>query len=129
MVSSIMCLTLMVFHEAGNQPVKGKMATLEVVQNRVNSSKYPNSHCSVIRQKNQFSWVNSSNRSLNKIPDKVKTSPAYKKQWEESQEVVKKFLKSPTNYTNGAHFFNSNSLGVRYKTNVTPVRIGGHTFY
>ena len=119
----------MVFHEAGNQPVKGKMATLEVVQNRVNSSKYPNSHCAVIRQKNQFSWVNSSNRALNKIPDKVKTSPAYKKQWEESQEAVKKFLKSPTNYTKGAHFFNTNGLVVRYKTNVKPVRIGGHTFY
>lgn len=129
MLSSLMCLSLMVYHEAGNQPLKGKMATLEVVQNRVDSKKYPNSHCEVIKQPNQFSWVNSSNRGLNKVPAKAKRNKAERESWEKSQEAVKKFLNKRTNYTKGAKYFNTLRLGVRYKTDVAPVRIGNHVFY
>lgn len=119
----------MVFHEAGNQSLKGKMATIEVVQNRVKSSQYKDSACSVIKQPAQFSWVNSSNRALNKIPNKAKASKGAMKQWEDSQAAVKKYLSSPTNYTKGAKYFNTLKLGVRYKTTVKPVRIGNHVFY
>ena len=119
----------MVYHEAGNQPLKGKLATLEVVQNRVDSKQFPNSHCEVIKQPNQFSWVNSSNRALNKVPSKVKKNKAEQKSWEESEKAVKEFLKRKTNYTKGAKYFNTLRLGVRYKTKVAPTKIGNHVFY
>lgn len=124
-----MCLALMVFHEAGNQSTKGKLATLEVVQNRIDSGKYPKTPCGVIKQKSQFSWVNSSNRALNKVPSGVSRNKLVKKQWEDSQAAAKQFLSSRTNYTKGATYFNTLRLGVRYKTNVTSTRIGNHVFY
>jgi spore germination cell wall hydrolase CwlJ-like protein len=124
-----MCLALVAFHEAGNQSMKGKMATIEVVQNRVNSSQYKDGHCAVVKQPSQFSWVNSSNRALNKVPQKVNLSAGYKKQWEDSKKAARTFIASPTNYTKGAKYFNTLKLGVRYKTKVSPVTIGNHIFY
>jgi N-acetylmuramoyl-L-alanine amidase len=124
-----MCLALMVFHEAGNQSTKGKMATIEVVQNRVKAKRYKDTPCGVIKEPRQFSWVNSSNRALNKAPSSVHKNSLVMRQWKESQAAVKQYMSSPTNYTKGSEYFNTLRLGVRYKTDVSPTKIGNHIFY
>ena len=44
------CLALNMYFEAGNQPVAGKIAVAQVVQNRVLNQNYPNNICDVVYQ-------------------------------------------------------------------------------
>ena len=47
-------LARVITHESGNQPLEGKMAVGNVILNRVNNSRFPNTVSEVIYQKNQF---------------------------------------------------------------------------
>ena len=44
------CLAKNIYFEAGNQPVAGKIAVAQVVQNRVINKNYPNNICDVVYQ-------------------------------------------------------------------------------
>jgi N-acetylmuramoyl-L-alanine amidase len=44
------CLALNIYHEARNQPFKGKLAVAQVTINRVNDTRFPNSVCGVVMQ-------------------------------------------------------------------------------
>lgn len=128
----LMCLSLLVWHEARGENYKGKMSVMEVAYNRSKHEDYPNNICNVIRQPRQFSWVNKSNISLNKPPSLVYKNVQAAKSWEESKRVAAQFMKNKTNYTNNALFFNTRSLGVRYKITTTtgkPMACGNHIFY
>lgn len=118
---SILCLSIAIFQEARGEPEKGQYMVAEVVHNRTKHPNYPNDYCSVIKQKNQFSFYKNSN-SLK--------PPRYEMEaWEKSVAVARSFSKNKTNYTKGAVYFNTRNLGVRYKTNVKPCVVGKHIFY
>lgn len=55
------CMALNIYREAGNQSWDGKIAVAQVVLNRVENRRWPNTPCEVIYQRNsracQFSWV------------------------------------------------------------------------
>lgn len=128
MSASLMCLALAIFHESGNQSVKGKQSVAEVVINRVRSEKYPDTVCGVIKQNNQFSWYNK-NVSLSNPPRIIYKNTQSMQQWETSKEIARQQLIQKTNNVKGSLFFNTTRLGVRYKTNELPRKIGGHVFY
>ena len=48
----VICLAKNIYFEAGNQPVAGKVAVAQVVQNRVTHQDYPDDICSVVYQAN-----------------------------------------------------------------------------
>jgi spore germination cell wall hydrolase CwlJ-like protein len=50
------CLAKCVYFEARNQSDKGKLAIIDVILSRVNDSRFPDSICDVVHEKNQFSW-------------------------------------------------------------------------
>jgi len=59
--AALMCLALNVYFEARNDNMVGQYAVAQVVMNRVQSSKFPNDVCSVVKQSRndgtcQFSW-------------------------------------------------------------------------
>lgn len=59
--AALMCLALNVYFEARNDSMAGQYAVAQVVMNRVQSSKFPNDVCSVVKQSRkdgtcQFSW-------------------------------------------------------------------------
>lgn len=115
------CLALASFMEARGEPVKAQYAVMEVIHNRHSSDKFPNGYCNVIKQPNQFSWYKG-NGSM-KVPNKDFSA------WNQSLEIANNFQQNKTNYVGKALYFNHNRLGVRYKTNVKPCKIGNHTFY
>lgn len=104
----LLLLSLVVFHEERGQPEKCKYAALEVVHNRTNHPSFPTTIQAVIKQPRQFSWTK--NLSNLKKPNYELDS------WNESVRVAKDFLSNKTNYTRGAIYFNTRSMGVRYKT-------------
>ena len=59
--AALMCLALNVYFEARNDTMVGQYAVAQVVMNRVQSNKFPNDVCSVVKQSRkdgtcQFSW-------------------------------------------------------------------------
>lgn len=55
--ASTLCLSSVIHHEAGGEGYEGKVAVASVVMNRVESPRFPNNVCAVVKQPKQFSWV------------------------------------------------------------------------
>jgi len=55
-ISALDCLTEAIYFEARGEPWNGQLAVANVVLNRVNHPKFPQSICDVIQQKHQFSY-------------------------------------------------------------------------
>lgn len=108
------CMATNIYHEAGNQSEKGKIAVANVVMNRIKSQKYPDSPCDVIYQRSkrgcQFSWVCSRK--------KVKDYSLYEKCLKIAKIV---YFGNTEDVTNGAIYFS------RSKSN-RGLRIGDHVF-
>lgn len=51
------CLAIAIYYEARNQPLEGQHAVAEVILNRVESKRYPNTVCDVVWQPKQFSFT------------------------------------------------------------------------
>ena len=56
MNSVILCLALNMYHEARGEDIDGMVAVAEVTLNRVESDRYPDDVCEVVKQPYQFSW-------------------------------------------------------------------------
>ena len=66
--TALMCLAMNVYHEARSEPVAGQIAVAQVVINRVNDKRFPNTVCEVVKEGStdsngipkkhlcQFSW-------------------------------------------------------------------------
>ena len=47
---ALMCMALNIYHEARNQSMVGQVAVAEVVMNRVEDSRFPDTICEVVKQ-------------------------------------------------------------------------------
>lgn len=120
--SDLRYLTAIIYCESGNQSYKGKVAVANVVLNRVNSSKYPNTIKKVIYQKWQFTPArsgslakalklydkNSSKLSQSKKAAKAALNGKYvlKKKYLSFTGYTKKLARKHTNHQKiGAHIF------------------------
>jgi spore germination cell wall hydrolase CwlJ-like protein len=90
---SLKCLADTIYFEARGEPKKGQELVAKVVLNRVESSKFPNTVCGVVKQKNQFSWVNKS--------PKIKNKTSY----ESAKKLARHVAKYHQAKSNGALYF------------------------
>ncbi len=51
------CLAIGIYYEAKGEPLHGQLAVAEVILNRSESGRFPNTACSVLKQRGQFSFV------------------------------------------------------------------------
>lgn len=123
-----LCLAIAIWYESNGESRKGQESVAEVILNRVSSDHFPNTICGVIKQKGQFSFYNK-NVSLSNPPRIIYKNTQSMQQWETSKEIARQQLIQKTNHVKGSLFFNTTRLGVRYKTNELPRKIGGHVFY
>ena len=56
-MTPLFCLAMAVFFEARDQPLAGQQAVAEVVMNRVESTRFPDTVCEVVFQHKQFSFT------------------------------------------------------------------------
>lgn len=61
--ADLICLAKIVRHEAANQSMTGQLAVAQLVMNRVNSPRFPNTICEVAHQRGQFFNTNAYNPS------------------------------------------------------------------
>lgn len=111
------CVARNVYYEARNQPIEGQVAVAKVTLNRAEDERWPSSACSVIAQKNQFSWYNK------KVPTPKGDA------WQTARIIAITVYVLP-DPTDGATYFHANyvqpSWAARKKVKAV---IGDHIFY
>lgn len=126
----LVCLALNVYHEARGEPVAGQYAVAEVTMNRVASSRYPDTVCEVVYQKNWdyirrryvagFSWT-----EFDSIA-KPQTE-TWQQAWDVAETVYYK-RQAPT--LQGVLFYHARRIRPSWARGRKPVaRIGRHVFY
>ena len=94
--SDIECIAKVVHHEAGNQPLAGKLAVAQVIVNRAESGHFPDSVCAVANQPGQFFPLASYNPA--------RDTPM----WRAAVDAARSALNGKAgNITRGALFFHS----------------------
>ena len=121
------CLTEALYFEARGESIKGQFAVAAVIQNRRDSSRFPDSVCGVISQgaskRNacQFSYKCDGNAEV------FNEKKAYERSAKIAKIVVDGF---PRNLTNGATFYHTNYVNPRWsKSFDKTATIGVHYFY
>ena len=118
------CLAQNIYHEAGSEPYKGKLAVALVTLNRVQDPRYPKDICSVVRQKInstcQFTWYC-------QVVRKNYTSDEYFESKEAALYVYANYEKM-VDITKGALYYHADYVNPRWKLDRTVV-IGRHIFY
>ena len=71
-LESIECMALNIYHESRNQTLGGRLAVGYVTLNRVNSKKYPNTVCGVVKQARYNKWFLAKHNK--KVPQRNKCS-------------------------------------------------------
>ena len=138
--TAFICLALNTYHEAKNQSLVGQIATAQVVMNRVEDNRFPNTICEVVKQgptrpswedpkkeypikhRCQFSWY------CDGKPD----IPKNEKAWQKAQDVA--FLviydKIKLDVTEGATHYHATYVKPSWaKTKTRTTRIESHIFY
>lgn len=121
------CLANALYFEARGEEANGQRAVAEVIMNRVNSKRYPNSICSVVRQGNgtkhscQFSFY------CDGLPERIHESRAYDEAW----RLAVQFLSdSDKQLTKGATHFHSVDVNPHWASKFEETaRIGRHVFF
>jgi spore germination cell wall hydrolase CwlJ-like protein len=115
----INCLAQNIYHEARGEPVSGQLAVAYVTLNRKQDTRFPDTICSVVYQRNQFSWT--------KHNPSVKEPEA----WSRAQELAERALALHAlgeDSTSGAVYFDGRKAKQSYHSRRTVV-IGKHSFY
>ena len=138
--TAFICLALNTYHEAKNQSLIGQIATAQVVMNRVEDKRFPNTVCEVVKQgptrpswedpkkeypirhRCQFSWYCDGKADI----------PKNEKAWQKAQDVA--FLviydKIKLDVTEGATHYHATYVRPSWaKTKKRTTRIEKHIFY
>jgi spore germination cell wall hydrolase CwlJ-like protein len=83
------CLAKNIFFEARNTDVLEMIRIASVVQNRINSGKYPTTPCQVIQQRKQFSWTSSPKNNIQRIVKLIKKDKKELAAWLLAKDVAK----------------------------------------
>ena len=113
------CLAQNIYHESRGEISKGQLAVAFVTLNRVSSEQFPDSVCSVVYQRGQFTWSNKKK--------KIREQEA----WERSKEMASiaiALYEAGEDNTKGALYFDGGSKLQPYHKHKT-VKIGKHSFY
>lgn len=104
-------LSRVITHESGNQPLEGKMAVGNVILNRVNSPKFPNTVGEVIASPNQFPGATNATPNAESI-------------------LAARLVLEGANVVPGAYYFNGAGKSCWASRNKSLIAtIGGHSFY
>lgn len=111
------CMTKVILYEAGAESRAGQVAVAQVVMNRVESPRFPDTICGVIYQRGQFSSI----RSFN---------PPRNARWNRAMALARDVLDGHEAVVGEALYFHATRVRpafVRSRTRVAT--IGNHVFY
>jgi len=114
------CLAVAIYFEARGEKFNHQVKVGEVIMNRVDSKRYPDTICDVIKERKQFSFL------WDNIPDDIDYDAAWNKSVKVMVEVIiNKDKKRSTKACHYAHTLITNYWTVDY----VGKRFGNHIFY
>lgn len=133
-VTEFDCLAKNIYFEAGNQSELGKLLVGITVMNRVYDQRFPSTICSVVKQRNHFSWY------WDGKSDRAPRAPTWdeKEQWRISLEVAELLYFQPEEQllklleSFPADHYHSNKVAPywsRHQNYEVLTQVGDHIFY
>jgi spore germination cell wall hydrolase CwlJ-like protein len=121
----LLCLATAIFFEARGEPIDGKELVANVIINRVESNKYPDTICGVVNQRKQFSYTHD---GMSDNPLKY-NSYHDSLAWKESKDIAEYVL--DTGVVNEYIIMYHNTSVDPYWTDAYDVSgmVGSHIFY
>ena len=121
------CLAEALYFEARGETVKGQFAVAEVILNRVDSARYPDSVCGVIHQGTGRKYACQFTFTCDGIPETISEPAAYRR----VGKVAKLMLSgAPRNLTDGATHYHTTAVNPRWaRVFAKTAKIGVHVFY
>ncbi len=133
------CLALNIFHEARGESEEAQMAVAHVTLNRVNSSRFPDNICDVVKQarrdeqgqlirhKCQFSWY--CDGKSDRIPNHTVEQRAWKRAKRIAETAIE-WHKAGEDFSQGALFYHADYVSPYWAdTFEQTVTIDQHIFY
>ena len=134
--TALMCMAVNIYHEAGNQSMIGQMAVGQVVLNRVEDSRFPDTVCEVVKEAVTYKNSNKPVRWKCKFTwfcDGKKYDPNYEsKTWSAALENASILLTKTIvlDITEGATHYHATYVRPAWaKTKTKTTRIDRHIFY
>lgn len=115
------CLAGAVYFESKGEPLEGQLAVAEVILNRVESPKFPDTICGVVKQRSQFSFVRGG-----RIPSAPTSSSAWRKAVAIAQ-IARNDLADSAVST--AMFFHADYVRPGWRGLTRVASVGNHIFY
>lgn len=121
------CLTEALYFEARGESVKGQLAVAEVILNRVDSPRFPNSVCAVINQGTGQKYACQFSYTCDGSAEVVHERAA----WEQVARVAQLMLDgAPRTLTNGATHYHTSAVSPTWsRVYARTTTIGVHHFY
>ena len=119
------CLAVAIFFEARAEPTMGMEAVANVVTNRVEDTRYPDTVCDVVWEPKQFSFTND---GLSDDPDSY-VGYQDKIAWGVSQEGAKEALSGNTLGISSTHYHATYVLPFWVNHYSLDGKVGNHIFY
>ena len=114
------CLATAVYFESKGEPLEGQLAVADVVMNRAESSRFPDTLCGVVKQKSQFSFVRGG-----RFPAIKRASAA----WRNAVAIADIALQGlATSRVGEAMFFHARYVSPNWKRK-RAAQVGNHIFY
>lgn len=124
-ITAALCLSLTIYHEARGEDIDGQLAVAQVVMNRVENPRYPDTVCGVVTQRKQFSYLNTCDIkcAVQNVRDK--------QAWKVSQSVAKAMLQGHRINLDATHYHTTwvQPYWSTHETMELRKTIGNHTFY
>ncbi|MCR8550697.1 cell wall hydrolase [Salipiger sp. P9] len=121
------CLAEALYFEARGETLKGQFAVAEVILNRVDSPRFPNSVCGVINQGTGRKFACQFTYTCDGHPENINEPAA----WDRVAKVAKAMLAgAPRALTNGATYYHTHAVRPSWSRKFTrTASIGDHFFY
>lgn len=125
--SDLQCLAEALYFEARGETLRGQYAVAEVILNRVESKKFPNSVCSVINQGTGRKYACQFTYTCDGKPETILEFKAY----ERLKKVAKVMLSGgPRRLTHGATYYHTKAVRPSWSRKFSrTTTIGVHHFY
>lgn len=121
------CLAEALYFEARGESVKGQFAVAEVILNRVESERYPNSICGVVNQGTGRKYACQFTYTCDGLPERISEPAA----WERVGKVAKLSMEAEDrSLTDGATHYHTTAVNPRWASKyIHTTQIGTHRFY
>ena len=134
-LTAAMCLATAIYFEARGEPTAGQVAVANVIVNRKQDRRYPDTICGVVKQAQTHSWATNvpiRNRCqfsfyCDGLPETIRDGVAYEKAIDIANRVISGEL---LDITDGATHYHSVKVTPDWaETKTETVRINNHIFY